>query len=283
MPFLPSLLAWLRSRPAPPQAVLLDVDGVLLIGGRPVPGAGPLLDWLRGREVPLALLTNNARLSAAQHAATLAGVGLRFEAGEVVSCGHALAGLLPALGLAGREVFVMGELGRPDYVEEAGARAVRDPEGMDACRAVVVGEGFYDYQAALNAVLNLLLARPALPFIVPNPDAFFPQPGGRVRIGPGGVASCLRLLLRERGLEVEPHFLGKPHPPIYRLALARLEERLGRRIEPGRALVVGDSLASDIAGGGRFGCRTALVLTGLTRPGMIDAAPVRPDEVFEGL
>ena len=283
MPFLPSLLAWLRTRPAPPEAVLLDIDGVLIIGGRAVPGAVPLLEWLRAQAVPVALLTNNARLSAAQHVAALAGVGLGFAAGEVVSCGHVLAGLLPGLGLSGRGVFVMGELGCPDYVEEAGARAVRDPQAMESCLAVVVGEGLYDYQAALNAVLNLLLARPALPFLVPNPDLFFPQPGGRLRIGPGGVAACLLLLLRERGLDIEPRFLGKPHPSIYRLAFDRLEARLGRRIEPARALVIGDSLASDVAGGGRFGCPTALVLTGLTPPAAIAAAPVRPDVVFEAL
>ncbi len=282
MPSHPSLLAWLRSLAAPPEAVLLDVDGVLVIGGRAVPGSRDLLDWLRGRRVPLALLTNNARLSAAEHVAGLAEEGLTFEPGEVVSCGHVLGETLPERGLVGRPVFVMGALGRPDYVEAAGSFAVRDPDGLSACAAVVVGEGTYDYQTVLNAVVNRLAAEPGLPVIAPNPDVFFPLPGGRVRIGPGGVAACLRLLLGERGVAIEPQFLGKPYPPIFRLARARLEARAGRPIEPAGVLMVGDSL-SDVAGGGRFGCRTALVLTGLTRPSMIGSTPVPPDEVFEGL
>ncbi len=47
--------------------------------------------------------------------------------------------------------------------------------------------------------------------------------------------------------------------------------------------LAGDSLRADIAGGRRFGYRTALVLTGLTRRSMLDGARPAPQEVFQGL
>ena len=46
---------------------------------------------------------------------------------------------------------------------------------------------------------------------------------------------------------------GKPHEPIYRLALARLSETAGREIDAGRALVIGDGAATDIAGANAHG------------------------------
>jgi hypothetical protein len=48
-------------------------------------------------------------------------------------------------------------------------------------------------------------------------------------------------------------------------------------------VIVGDSLGSDIAGGNRYGYRTALVLTGVTRPDHSPEPGEEPDLVFERL
>ena len=63
---------------------------------------------------------------------------------------------------------------------------------------------------------------------------------------------------------------GKPSPAMFEEARAALG--------PGRYLVVGDRLDSDIAGGAAAGMQTALVLTGVTtprRPGRRGRAPRR--------
>ena len=52
--------------------------------------------------------------------------------------------------------------------------------------------------------------------------------------------------------------VGKPRPLLFQMAL----ERLGTR--PEETLVVGDRLETDIAGGQAAGCRTSLVLSGVT-------------------
>jgi ribonucleotide monophosphatase NagD (HAD superfamily) len=58
--------------------------------------------------------------------------------------------------------------------------------------------------------------------------------------------------------------VGKPEPGLFRTAL----DRLG----PGRALVVGDRLDSDVAGARAAGLDSALVLTGATAREEADAA-----------
>jgi len=50
---------------------------------------------------------------------------------------------------------------------------------------------------------------------------------------------------------------GKPNPTLYEFAL----ERLGTA--PAETLVVGDRLETDIIGGQKLGCPTALVLSGI--------------------
>src|SRR5262249_15336333 len=50
----------------------------------------------------------------------------------------------------------------------------------------------------------------------------------------------------------QPIVVGKPEPPLFRMALARLGCR------PQEAAMVGDSVASDVAGGRAAGMRTVL-------------------------
>ena len=51
---------------------------------------------------------------------------------------------------------------------------------------------------------------------------------------------------------VRPVVVGKPEPPLFRIALARLGLR------PHEAAMVGDSVTSDVAGGHAVGMRTVL-------------------------
>jgi 4-nitrophenyl phosphatase len=99
-----------------------------------------------------------------------------------------------------------------------------------------------------------LLIRSGLPFIGTNPDRSFPTPQGLVP----GVGAILAAV--ETASDVKPVIVGKPQPEMYRFAL----ERLG--LTPQETLVVGDRAETDILGAQKIGCRTALVLSGVTSP-----------------
>jgi ribonucleotide monophosphatase NagD (HAD superfamily) len=181
----------------------------------------------------------------------------------------------------GKTFFVMGVLGDPCYAEQAGIRTCRDPEAIDSCDGVLVGEKPYDWETIITAVFNFLIRHPDAPLVVPNPDMFFAVGDGRLHPASGATSAFVKLLCEAYGCGVEPLFLGKPYAPIFTHAHRHLEALAGQVLERDKVLIVGDSLASDIEGGHRFGYRTALMLTGVTTRSMLTADTIAPDLIFE--
>jgi ribonucleotide monophosphatase NagD (HAD superfamily) len=70
--------------------------------------------------------------------------------------------------------------------------------------------------------------------------------------------------------------VGKPEPFIFEIARALLADCT-------RVAIVGDNLASDIAGGKRAGLTTILVLTGTSSRADLESAEVEPDVVLDDL
>ena len=116
--------------------------------------------------------------------------------------------------------------------------------------AVVVGlDRNLTYEKLKKATL---LIRSGVPFIGTNPDRTFPTPQGLIP-GAGAVIAAV-----EAATDVKPVYAGKPETYLYQLALDRLA------VPPQEALVIGDRLDTDITGGQSLGCKTGLVLTGVS-------------------
>ncbi len=64
------------------DGLLLDLDGVVWIGGRPLPGVPEVLRRFRGRGVPVLFLTNDPRGSREEYAAQLTASGIPATAEE---------------------------------------------------------------------------------------------------------------------------------------------------------------------------------------------------------
>ncbi len=92
---------------ARPGGVILDLDGTLVLGDRPLPGSRELLLGLEEAGVPFAILTNNSSLSARDHAARLARMGLPLLPERLFTSG-AFAGRELARALSGRPVYLLG-------------------------------------------------------------------------------------------------------------------------------------------------------------------------------
>jgi len=102
-------------------------------------------------------------------------------------------------------------------------------------------------------------------------DRTFPTPQGLVP----GAGAILALL--ETATDVKPILGGKPSPAMMNLAM----QRLGTT--PQETLEVGDRLDTDILGGTNAGCRTALVLSGVSTRRDLEAWAPKPDLVAENL
>ena len=234
----------------PPQAFLLDMDGVLYHGDHPLPAALRFMEALAGR--PHAFLTNNPILPPQRVADKLERMGFRRPSPElIVTSAEATADWL-AQQQPGFRYFAVGGEGLHLALRHKG---VEDAQNADF---VVIGEGpGLDFET-LTTGINLVLKRGAR-LVVTNPDVNVDASvGGRHRILPGGGALVAPFAV---ATGQEPVVIGKPEPLLFRMAL----ERLG--CAPESCLMIGDRPDTDIAGAARLGMPTALVRSGRFAPG----------------
>lgn len=279
----PSLHSWLNQHAVDVEALCLDIDGVLLNGERRLPGSRRLLDLLRRKTLAFVLLTNDGNHSPSEKADRLARAGLTIAPPQIVSCGHAIKTMVRSMGLTGRLFYAMGDTGSPCYAEDAGLSITRDLRQLQNCEGVVIGEEHYDWEPVINTVVNYFIEHPQALLIVPNPDEFYPAATLKIHIAAGGVARFIQQVLKAFGMDVSPIYLGKPYAPIFQLAHDELEQQLGHKISPHKVVMVGDNLASDVAGGQSMGYRTALLLTGVTAQSTLKNSKLIPDMVFKTL
>lgn len=228
-------------------------------------GAAEMLEWLNAIAFPYLLVTNDANHSHEEKSESLCRAGLDISPATIVSAGDVVAQVAREHALIGRTIFVMGDLGKPDYAEAAGIRVTRDIARLPACSGVIVGEDNYDWQPTFNAVINFFINHPEAPFIVPNPDVYWPDGRNGIAIGAGGKAGFIVSVLEDYGITVCPQYLGKPYGAVFEYARSRIGElRDTEGIAPGRIVMVGDSLKGDVRGANRAGYFSVLVLTGIT-------------------
>jgi len=279
---------WWKTGHAGFSALLFDIDGTFIMGRRLLPGADRMIAWPREKNFPFALLTNDGNHSPEEKSSIMNKAGLDVRPEEVVSCGMAVYSYAETNGLIGRKFFVMGDLGSPCYAERAGLLVTRSTKELDSCEGVIVGEGLYDWQHNITAVINAFVKNRRLSMLVPNPDSYWPNGrSGEIGIGAGGKARFMKMILDEMGVNIEPVYFGKPHRAIYEHAFSLLRARFGLPHDTPRERVgmVGDSLKSDILGANLCGFKSMLLLTGITsrEQARSAAGDLAPDNVFPSL
>ncbi|RIV33226.1 HAD-IIA family hydrolase [Micromonospora radicis] len=244
--------------------VVFDLDGVIYLIDRPIPGAVEAVARLHdeGREVAYA--TNNASRRAADVADLLTGMGVAARPEEVLTSAGAGAQLLGERLPAGAPVLVVGAEALRAEIRAVGLTPVSRAE--DSPVAVIQGYGpqvgWADLAEAAVAV------RAGAAWIATNTDRTLPSGRGPLP-GNGALVAALVTALGREPDEV----VGKPAPELFATA--------ARRAGEGRTLVVGDRLDTDIEGANRAGLDSLLVLTGVSDvPELLAApAPRRPTYV----
>src|SRR5918994_5423009 len=132
------------------DAVLVDIDGVLVTSWERLPGAVETIAWLRQNDVPFRLITNTTTHTRAALAKTLADSGISVSANEIVTAVVATGSYLRTAH-PGARVFVLSE---------GDARA--DLEGVnvveDDAEVVVLGGAYagFDY-STMNRVFRMVM------------------------------------------------------------------------------------------------------------------------------
>lgn len=249
------------------KALILDMDGVLWRDQQALLDMPGFFTSVKAMGLPVVFATNNGTRSIDMYLERLAGFGVTAEPWQVVTSAIATADHLSRRFPQRGPVFVVAEAGVTEALSEAGFEPVT--EEREGILAVVAG---MDRKATYEKLaLAALLIREGTPFIGTNPDLTFPTPRGLV---PGAGAF---LVFLEAASETQPVMIGKPEPILYQFSMARLGT------QPFETLAVGDRLETDILGGQRAGCPTALVLSGVTRAENAASWTPAPDLILPNL
>src|SRR5579872_5414677 len=249
------------------DVALLDLDGVVYLGGTAIPGAAEALRKAGAAGMRLAYVTNNAFRTPAAIAALLTSFGAPASPEDVVTSAQAAARLLAERLPAGAPVLVIGGSGLRMAVRERGLRPVST--AAEQPRAVVQGYS-PDVSYPMLAEGGLAVAAGAL-FVASNGDLTLPSRRGRQP----GNGSLIQVIATATG--VQPLMAGKPEPPLHHESVLRTGAK--------HPLVVGDRLDTDIESAQRVDTDSLLVLTGVTSPAQAILAPPmqRPTYLAEDL
>jgi glycerol-1-phosphatase len=244
------------------DVALLDLDGVVYLGGSAIPGAVDALEKAAAAGMRLAFVTNNASRTPSAVAAQLAAYGIHAQAADVITSAQAAARLLAGRLPPGAAVLVAGGMGLRVAVRERGLR----PVSVAADRPAAVVQGYapgIDYSLLAEAALAV---EDGAWYVASNADITLPTSRG---CQPGN-GSLIKVIETSTGRA--PDVAGKPEPPLHAEAGARTGAR--------HPLVVGDRLDTDIESATRSGADSLLVLTGVTRAVDVVLAPPRRRPVY---
>lgn len=221
------------------------------------PGALEMYQKVRATGKPMRLVTNAASSAIPQMVESLARMKIPFEASEIFSSGDLFLDLAAKLKI--REAFYIGRPGGMSFLEKAGVKASTNPTENTVIVSATAKEN------SETALALEILKRPNAKLVVLNPDAWAP----RMRRPREAVSGALahELFLQTNA---QTFYAGKPFRELYEKALASLGWK-----DPKKAVMIGDTLATDIGGAQNAGLDAALIL-GRNQP----PAELKTDEAF---
>lgn len=231
-----------------PQAVLLDISGVLHEDAVPLAGAVEAVQRLQASDMALRFVTNTSRKTAATVYAELLEMGFAVERQQIFTAPVAIKDYLRQHRL--RPYLLIHD----NLVPEFEGLDRHDPNAVVVCDA----EQRFDY-AHLDDAFQLLQDR--APLLAVGTNRYFRRQG-RLHLDAGPFVKALEYAADTRAL-----ILGKPAGGFFRAVL----EDVG--VEAADALMVGDDAEADVAAAMAAGLQGCLIKSGKYRDGDESRAP----------
>jgi HAD superfamily hydrolase (TIGR01458 family) len=245
------------------RAVLIDVDGVLTVSWKPLPGAVEALRAVRDAGLGVVLVTNTTSRSRASIAGSLADAGFPVGAEDILTAPAATAAHL-----AGARVALLNS---GDVAEDLEGVTLVGDEGDDGAETpdvVLLGGAGPEFgYEALNRAFGRLQRGARL--VAMHRNLYWRTEDG-LQLDAGAFLAGL-----EAAAGVEAEVTGKPSRAFFEAALGRLGAGAHE------ALMVGDDVEHDVLAAQRLGITGVLVRTGKFLPETLERASGAPDHVLD--
>lgn len=242
--------------------VFFDAFGVIKNYKGLLPGIENTFAYLKSKKKEYYIVTNDASRSPHQLAESYHYKGLTAITHDKIISSGMLAKEYLGLKVPQGIVAYLGTTDSAHYIESSGlhtlpVNAIDDTNVNEVSALVFLDDEGFDWFADLNKCVNILRKR-NIPAIVANTDRAYPLNLNDVSIAVGGLANMIESIVGKKFIR-----FGKPDSQIFMFAYDLIRNH--RIIEKKDIVMVGDTLATDIMGGNKFGLDTVLVLSGNTR------------------
>lgn len=244
------------------ELLLFDAYGVLVDASGPLPGAVQVISELNASGHSYYIITNGSMKPAKQSIAYLQNMGIQIQDTNYLSSGGATRNWIEHQYSSSIRVCLLGP---PSchFLIPSQHQLVSCEEEFDLL--VIGNQDGYEILPTIGMVISTLyrmIDQGRTPTLaLPNPDLIYPAGNGNYGITSGMIAGMIESALKLRFRTEAPRFLrfGKPETLMFEDAL----KKSGLDKTPEKALMIGDQVDTDILGGLRAGCHTALIGTGI--------------------
>jgi HAD superfamily hydrolase (TIGR01458 family) len=275
----------LRAALAGVRALLLDLDGVIVLKGRLIPGAAEALTSLETRTIPYRIVTNSSIVSRSSLSRWSATVGCPIPPDRIMSALSASAAYTRHRHPGG-SLYVLASA---DALTEFDGQRLLSPAEADDPDAIAAAVVMGDAPEAVtfdNLNRAFRLVRGGAELIGMHRNRWWLTPAGPT-LDSGALVAGLEFATGHPA-----RVLGKPSPAFFREAAAQLATELRGRGEPrlvrAEIAMVGDDIRSDVLAARRVGIRGVFVQTGKHSLSDVEAAAEgrgggRPDAIAASL
>jgi HAD superfamily hydrolase (TIGR01458 family) len=244
------------------RGVLIDLDGVLYVGNKPVPGAREAVDYLFANDIPFRCISNTTRKCRATIRSRLSAMGFAIPEEHIFTPPRAAVAYMKQANKTRFHLLTTGDVDR-DFADAG----TRDAQHADY---VIVGDaGDAATYGSLNTAFRLLMDGAGL--IALEKDRYWMAQDG-LALSAGPFVSALEFATGKNAVVV-----GKPSKTFFDLA------REDMNLAPGEVIIIGDHLLTDVRGAQEAGMTGILVRTGKFRKDNVKEAGVRPHAIMDSV
>ncbi len=249
------------------KGFLIDLDGVMYVGNKPVSGAGEAIAFLENSDYPFRFVSNTTRKSRKTISAKLAEMGLDIPERQIFTPPLAAVGHMKKACLKGGGCRCFLLTTGDAHLDFDSACFSGTGEKIDF---VVVGDaGDRITYESMNAAFRYLIAGAEL--IALEKDRYWMAADG-LSLSAGPFVAALEFATGKVATVV-----GKPSEDFFRLAL----EDMGLKAR--EAAMIGDDIHTDIGGSMKLGMKGILVRTGKYKSEVLANSLVKPSYIIDSI